>query len=104
MGKTESEVPGGGASHGVLFGGVVGAQIVQSISMTAAIAGFYDNASVLQGMWTGIFLGIGIAAASSLTHRLFVGHGGKAYLVWALEVGNDIVGLAIIGAVVAAVN
>ena len=104
MGKTAGDDPGAGANMGAIFSALVGAQIVQSIFMTAAIAGLYANASVAQGALTGVLLGIGIAASTSLSHRLFSGHGNKAFFIWALEVGNDIVGLAIIGAVVAAVN
>ncbi len=103
MGKTAGEDPGAGQSMGTVFGALVAAQIVQSFALTAAISGFYENASVLQGAGTGALLGIGIAASASLTHRMFSGIGKNAWKVWAIEVGNDIVALAVMGAIIAAI-
>jgi hypothetical protein len=104
MGKTEGDDPGAGQSMGTIFGALVIGQIVQSIALTGAIAGFYANASVLQGASTGALLGIGIAASSSLTHRMFSGLGKNAWSVWAIEVGNDIVALMVMGAIIAAIS
>lgn len=88
---------------GAIFGSLVLAQIAQAFTLTAAITGFYANASVLQGAATGALLGIGIAASSSLTHKVFSGIGKNAWWVWLIEVGNDIVGLIIMGAIIAAI-
>lgn len=104
MGKTEGDDPGAGQNMGAIFGALVIGQIVQSIALTGAIAGFYANASVLQGAATGALLGIGIAASSSLTHRMFSGLGKNAWSVWAIEVGNDIVALIVMGAIIAAIS
>jgi Protein of unknown function (DUF1761) len=104
MGKTEGDDPGAGQNMGAIFGALVIGQIVQSIALTGAIAGFYANASVLQGAATGALLGIGIAASSSLTHRMFSGLGKNAWNVWAIEVGNDIVALIVMGAIIAAIS
>jgi hypothetical protein len=104
MGKTEGDDPGAGQNMGAIFGALVMGQIVQSIALTGAIAGFYANASVLQGAATGALLGIGIAASSSLTHRMFSGLGKNAWSVWAIEVGNDIVALIVMGAIIAAIS
>ena len=104
MGKTEGDDPGAGQSMGTIFGALVIGQIVQSIALTGAIAGFYANASVLQGAATGALLGVGIAASSSLTHRMFSGLGKNAWSVWAIEVGNDIVALIVMGAIIAAIS
>lgn len=103
MGKTEGEDPGAGQSMGAIFGALVVGQIVQAFALTATISGFYANASVAQGAVTGALLGIGFAASSSLTHRMFSGLGKNAWSVWAIEVGNDIVALAIMGAIIAAI-
>lgn len=103
MGKTEGEDPGAGQSMGAIFGALIVGQIIQSLAPTGAITGFYANASVLQGASTGALLGVGIAASSSLTHRMFSGLGKNAWGVWAVEVGNDIVGLTIMGAIIAAI-
>lgn len=48
----------------------------------------------LGGLLVGLLLGVGIAAASTLSHRLFAGHGLR---VWAIEAGGDIVSLALAG-------
>lgn len=103
MGKTAADEPGAGQSMGTIFGALVVAQIIQAFAVTVAIAGFYADASVAQGAATGALLGVGIAASSSLTHRMFSGLGKNAWGVWAVEVGNDIVGLTIMGAIIAAI-
>lgn len=104
MGKTSSDDPGEGQSMGTIFGALVGAQIIQSFALTAAITGFYENASVAQGAYTGALLGIGIAASASLSHRMFAGLGKNAWNIWAIEVGNDIAALAVMGAIIAAIH
>lgn len=104
MGKTEGDDPGAGQSMGTIFTALVVGQIVQSLALTGAITGFYANASVMQGAVTGALLGVGIAASSSLTHRMFAGLGKNSWSIWAIEVGNDIVGLAIMGAIIAAIR
>ena len=60
----------------------------------------YDvtNASLGFGAVTGAAVGVGIAAAASLGHRLFAGQG---LVVWAIEVGGDILGLTLMGLVLA---
>ena len=103
MGKTSADEPGAGQNMGAIFGSLVLAQVVQSLALTIAIQGFYDNASVLQGAATGAMLGVGIAASSSLTHKVFSGIGKNAWWVWLIEVGNDIVGLIVMGAIIAAI-
>lgn len=103
MGKTAGDDPGAGQSMGTIFCALVAGQVVQALALTGAITGFYENASVLQGASAGSLLGVGIAASSSLTHRMFSGHGKNSWSIWAIEVGNDIVGLAIMGAIIAAV-
>ena len=57
------------------------------------------NFGVLEGGLVGLFLGLGLAAASSLSHRLFAGQGFK---VWILEVGSDVVNLTIMGFIIGA--
>ena len=51
----------------------------------------------LGGLLTGLLLGIGFAAASSLSHRLFAGHGLK---VWIIEVGSDVLNYTLVGLVI----
>jgi hypothetical protein len=95
------------AEQGLGMGAVFGLTIVGSLVMAltlcwvlqAAMA-VYDktDASLGFGAVTGAALGIGIAAAASLGHRLFAGQGLK---VWAIEVGGDILGLTLMGLVLA---
>lgn len=54
--------------------------------------------AILGGALLGAFIGIFFAAAPSLGHRLFARQGLK---VWLIEVGADILGLALMGAVLA---
>lgn len=53
----------------------------------------------LGGALVGLLLGVGIAAASSLSHRLFSSQGLR---VWLIEVGADTVSLAVAGVILGA--
>ena len=68
------------------------------INIVEAAAG---PATPVDGLLVGLLLGIGIAAASSLSHRLFSGHGVR---VWLIEVGSDVVSLALAGLVIGLFN
>ncbi len=50
------------------------------------------------GLATGALMGVGFAAATVLSHKLF---GGFSLKVWLLEVGQDIVSLSAMGAILA---
>ena len=99
MGKPEDEVPGKGSNMGAIFASLVGSMLIQAVILSGVINGLYNSASVAQGVLIGIVLGVGIAAMSSIGHRLFAGQG---FLAWALEAGNDIAALAVMGAIIAA--
>ena len=99
MEKPEDEIPGKGTNMGAIFTSLVGSMLIQSIILSGVINGLYENATIAQGVLVGVVVGIGICAMSSLGHRLFAGQG---FLVWALEVGNDIAALAGMGAIIAA--
>ncbi len=67
----------------VIFGGTAAAAFVQAIAVASVIHFVAQNDphfGTFQGGLTGFLLGVGLAAASSLSHRLFSGHG---FLVWA---------------------
>lgn len=64
------------------------------IQATAALYG--RDVTFAGGLLAGAAVGVGIAAASSLGHRVFSGQGVK---VWAIEVGADVIGLAAMGAI-----
>ena len=54
------------------------------------LAGFTVNAAT--GLQVGLLLGVFVAAAASLSHRLFAGQG---YRVWLIEVGSDICSIVV---------
>jgi hypothetical protein len=99
LGKPADEVPGKGTNMGAIFTSLVGSMFIQAIILSGVINGLYESASIAQGALIAIALGIGIVAMSSIGHRLFAGQG---FLAWALEAGNDIVALAVMGAIIAA--
>lgn len=95
--------PGGDLSMPVVFGSTIAAQLVGAATMAVVInmaiaSGVASPFGIFEGIVVGTLVGIGLVAASSLGHRLFGGHG---FAVWALEVGNDIVGLAAMGGILA---
>lgn len=105
MGKeipTEQGGDIGGVKPGIAFALTFVGQLIQVI--TSAV--FIELATkadptfgALGGLAAGALLGFGIAAASSLSHRLFANAGLK---VWIIEVGQDIVALAIGGLILGA--
>lgn len=101
MGFDETQTPGAGSSMGLVFGLTFVAQLVMSVSVAVVLsllAQANGSVSVLDGLVTGVTLGIGFAAASSLSHRLFAGHG---FTVWLIEASGDVVGMTVIGVVLA---
>jgi hypothetical protein len=73
--------------------------IIQTLAI-AVVLGWYgasDEVSVTSGAMVGAFVGFGSAAATSLSHRLFAGHGLK---VWLIEVGSDVLNATIVGAII----
>jgi hypothetical protein len=102
MGKDSSEEPGTNSNMAVVFGSTFVAAVVEAITVASVIyfvaagdAGF----GALNGALVGLLLGLGLAAASSLSHRLFAGQG---FRVWLIEVGSDVVNLTIMGLILGA--
>jgi hypothetical protein len=98
LGKSADEMPGKGTDMGAIFASLVGSMLIQAVILSGVINGLYENASITQGVIAGVVIGVGISAMSSIGHRLFAGDG---FLAWALEAGNDIAALAIMGAIIA---
>jgi hypothetical protein len=101
LGKDPASPPGGTESMGLVFGLTVVGSVVQAITLAwllQATALLYraTDVSLVFGALTGLAIGAGIAAATSLGHRLFAGQG---LVVWAIEIGGDLLGLTIMGAV-----
>lgn len=101
MGLTPEENQGLG-HHGMafVFGLTALGALVQVIAL-ASVIHFVELATgpvgPLGGALAGLLVGIGITAASSLSHRLFSGQGVR---VWLIEVGGDIVALTLAGLVI----
>lgn len=86
----------------VTFGATAMAAFIEAVTVASVIyfvAQSNPNFGVLEGGLVGLLLGLGLAAASSLSHRLFAGQGFK---VWILEVGSDVVNLTIMGLIIGA--
>ena len=102
MGRRPDEMPQGGHSMGTVFGlTVVGilvqatvlALVIELVRMSGQEVGWWQGAAV------GALMGVGFAAAASLSHHLFAGMSIRA---WVLEVGQDIVCLSAMGVVLGA--
>jgi hypothetical protein len=85
---------------GVVFGLTLLASLTMALTLSwvlqAAAALYSADVTVGFGALVGVLVGAGIAAAASLGHRLFAGQG---LVVWAIEVGGDILGLTLMGVV-----
>ena len=87
---------------GQMFGATFLSQIGQAIALAWIIEAFAKaNGSMDAGVGAliGLGAGFGIAALSSLPHRLFSKQG---FLVWIIEVGGDVVALIAMGAIIGA--
>ncbi len=102
MGRREDEAPEGGLPMGAVFSlTIVGilvqatvlALVIELVRMSGQDVAWWGGAA------TGALMGVGFAAAASLSHHLFAGMSIKA---WVLEVGQDIVCLTAMGAVLGA--
>ena len=79
----------------IAFGSVIVGQFLQVLTLAFVLSALGPAiASGIDGALVGLLLGVGIAAGSSLSHRIFAGHG---FGVWVIEVGNDIVNLGLAG-------
>jgi hypothetical protein len=103
LGKDPASTPGDGQGLGMgaVFGLTILGSVISALTLCwvlqAALAVYSTaDASLVFGAVTGAALGVGIAAATSLGHRLFAGQG---LVVWAIEVGGDILGLTLMGVV-----
>ena len=101
MGKDPANMEVTG-NMGVIFGSTAVAAFVEAVAVASVIhfvALSNPNFGALDGGLVGLLLGVGLAAASSLSHRLFAGQNFK---VWAIEVSSDVVNLTIMGLIIGA--
>jgi hypothetical protein len=101
MGKPLDERPGGGSNMAPVFVLMMVALFVQALTLSwvlQATIKLYDvaDASLATGALVGAGMGVAFAAMTSFGHRMFAGHG---YKVWIIEVAADVLGLALMGAV-----
>ena len=101
LGRTEPPTAEEMPPAPLLFGLTLLGLFVETTVIAALLEGLHGSASVAQGLALGIAAGAGIAATTSLGHRLFSAQGLK---VWAIEVGADVVVAAVIGVVLAAIG
>lgn len=103
MGRSLDEMTGKGATPmPVVFGLTIVGIVVQATVLAAVIELLRLSGQSVgwsAGAITGALMGVGFAAAASLSHRLF---GGFSLTVWLIEVGQDIVCLAAMGAILGA--
>lgn len=100
MGKDPNDVPGGGINMGVAFGSVLVGQILQ-VTVLAFILSALNLSYPLDGGLVGLLIGVGIVGGSSMSHRIFAGHGFGVLLI---ESGNDIINLGIAGVLLVALR
>ena len=102
MGRGANEAPGGRTPMPIAFGSVIVGQFLQVLTLAFVLSALGPAiASGIDGALVGLLLGVGIAAGSSLSHRIFAGHG---FGVWVIEVGNDIVNLGLAGYLLAIIK
>lgn len=85
----------------VVFGSTFIAAILQAIVMAVFISLAEQATGAMDtftGLAVGALVGVGFAATASLGHHLF---GGFPIKAWVLEAGQDIVSLAVMGAIIA---
>lgn len=100
MDKSPEDSTGSG-NMGFVFGLTFLGAFVQAAVMSVVISLAETATGGLDwfgGLATGALMGVGFSAATVISHKLF---GGFSLKVWLLEVGQDIVSLAAMGAVIA---
>lgn len=103
LGKNPSEQPGT-SNMGVIFGTTFLAALVQAVVMAVVIGlaeGARGELGIFGGAAVGALMGVGFAAASSISHQLF---GGFSIKAWVLEIGQDTISLAAMGAIIASLG
>ena len=94
----KGDVQPGESNMIMVFGLTLVAIVVQNTLLALVMDGFAratGNVNVATGLAVGLVVGL-ITSTASLGHRLFAGQGLK---VWAIEVSNDVVNLAVVGLV-----
>ena len=99
IGRSPEDKPGGSSSMAVTFGLIGVAAFVQAVVLALVIGVLRDSGTevgLVLGAVTGLIVGVGFSATTSLGHRLM---GGQGFVVWAIEVGGDIAALVVMGGI-----
>ncbi|MGA1099910.1 MAG: DUF1761 domain-containing protein [Candidatus Nanopelagicales bacterium] len=99
IGKSSTEEPGSNQNMAMVFGSITVALFIQALTLFIIVDWYQAKVGefgIIQGLTAGLIVGIGVVAASPLSHRLMSGHGFK---VWLIEVGNDVLNFALMGAI-----
>lgn len=102
LGKSPSTEPGSQQNMALVFGSIIVALFVQSFVFSIVLSWYgakIGDLTPANGALAGLIVGVGIVAASPLSHRLMGQHGFK---VWILEVGNDALNYVLMGIVLGA--
>lgn len=102
LGKSPNSEPGSQQSMSVVFGSIIVALFVQSLVFSIILSWYgakTGNLDAASGAFAGLIVGVGIGAATPLSHRLMGQHGFK---VWILEAGNDVLSYVLMGLVLGA--
>jgi hypothetical protein len=103
LGRSPQEQPGT-SNMGIVFGSTFAGAFVQAIVMAVVISLVHSSNPEMtwfDGLATGALMSIGFNAATTLGHKLF---GGFSIKTWILEIGQDTVSLAVMGAIIAAMH
>ncbi len=91
-------------SHIYLFGSTIAAKTIEVLTIGLIVNSLQThqpNIGILDGAGIGLALGFGIAAVSSLPHRLFAM---ENYKSWAIECSNDVINAMVVAAIFAYMN
>ena len=97
---TRETAPGSGLSMFALTMIGLFVQVAAIAVALNALNAINGSVSILDGVIAGLFVSLA-AAATSLGHRMFAGHGLK---VWAIEVTPDVISAVLAGAVLAVIR
>jgi hypothetical protein len=102
LGKSPNAATDSQQNMAVVFGSITVALFIQSL-VFSIVLGWYGakigDLNAASGALAGLIVGVGIVAASPLSHRLMGQHGFK---VWILEAGNDVLNYVLMGLVLGA--
>lgn len=92
------EAGGGGAMFAATIIALVAQVIGLAIAIQVVAKAYGTPLGALDGAHVGLFLGVMVGAASSLSHRMFGRHGIK---VWLIEVAPDVLFAVLAGVILA---